>query len=247
MKIHFVLIFLLSSWLAIAVGQAQPRDAFEDDEYDYNEEFTYGVNFNTNGGLIGGVAFKYARAQTPLRYQTFGLEIVNVKHPQEFRVTFRGSPFIPNKVDYLFAIRPNYGTELVLFRKAPDDGVHLNAIFAVGPSLGLLKPYYVVRDLEPNVPGARTINVQNGPEVPINQIIGTAPFTEGFDNLRLRMGGHAKAGLSFEFGRFNNSVVGIEIGLLAEAFTRKIIILPDAENRAVFTSAFLTLYYGNKY
>jgi hypothetical protein len=40
-------------------------------------------------------------------------------------------------------------------------------------------------------------------------------------------------------------VLGIEAGFLAEVYPKKIPIMP-AQNRSVFTSAYLTWYYGNK-
>ena len=39
------------------------------------------VSKNTNSGLIGGVAGKYSRKIGDGKFQSFGLEIVNVKNP----------------------------------------------------------------------------------------------------------------------------------------------------------------------
>jgi hypothetical protein len=220
----------------------------QDDEFDYESEFTYGINFNTNAGIIGGLVFKYAKAAGKNQFQSFGLEIVNVKHPKEHRFDrqYAGNGFIVGKALYLIAVRPQYGREIILFRKAPEDGVQLNLVMAAGPSFGVTKPYHVLYSDDNNFQTARSVaydpSIHN-----IERIYGSGPITDGFDNLRINLGAHAKTGFSFEFGRFNNSVVGIEIGLLMEAYTRKIEILPMAPNRSVYPSAFFTLYYGNKY
>ncbi len=219
----------------------------QDDEFDYESEFTYGINFNTNARLIGGFVFKYARAAGKNQFNSFGLEIVNVKHPKEHRLPNQmGNSFIVGKALYLVAVRPQYGREIVLFRKAPEDGVQLNLIMAAGPSLGITKPYYVLYSDDNNFQTARSVPY-NPDRHNIERIYGSGPITDGFDNLRLNLGAHAKTGFSFEFGRFNNSVVGIEVGLLMEAYTRKIEIIPVAPNRSVYPSAYFTLYYGNKY
>src|SRR5882757_5477762 len=56
------------------------------DSYEYGSEFTWGINKNTSGGLIGGLVFKKARKLKNDRVlETFGLELINVKHPQEVR------------------------------------------------------------------------------------------------------------------------------------------------------------------
>jgi hypothetical protein len=60
------------------------------------------------------------------------------------------------------------------------------------------------------------------------------------------VGANLKTGISFELSGFRNSVTGFEVGFLMEAFTRRIIIIPTADNRSVFTSAYLTLFFGGR-
>ncbi|MGB3616904.1 MAG: hypothetical protein WBA12_02200, partial [Catalinimonas sp.] len=133
--------FLLLVALSLSVVPAWAQD---DDDYEYKEEIGYGLTTNTNSSLVGGIMFKYAKARTPRQYVRYGIEIVNIKHPKERRNQqgFQGS-YIEAKANYLFALRPHYGREFVLFRKAPEDGVQLNFYAAAGPSIGLVKPYYV--------------------------------------------------------------------------------------------------------
>ena len=108
----------------------------------------------------------------------------------------------------MFSLRPQYGQELVLFKKAPEEGVHLNAVFAGGLSLGLLKPYYI-RYLNRN----EEIIVAYDPEVhSINAIVGSGSFLDGFSKMELLYGFNFKAALSFELGAYNDSVVGVETG-----------------------------------
>ena len=64
--------------------------------------------------------------------------------------------------------------------------------------------------------------------------------------MNITMGLHAKLGMSFELSGFRNSVTGFEVGFLAEAYTKKIIIIPAAQNRSVFSSVYLTLFFGSK-
>jgi hypothetical protein len=64
--------------------------------------------------------------------------------------------------------------------------------------------------------------------------------------MKFKPGINFKTALHFEFGSKKSSTA-IEVGFLAEAFTKKIIIMPTAENSSIFTSAFITLFYGRKY
>lgn len=239
-------IFLLISSLTNAF--AQKKDS--DDEFDYQTEFDYGINFNTNAGLIGGGYLKYSKQGKKKNvYRCYALEIVKVKHPKEIRYVSRatGNSYIYNKINYLFVVRPQYGREYILFRKAPEQGVHLNAIVAGGLSLGLTKPYYILWSENPNNVN-NTVSVPYDPNLYSDQskIQGTGSFTDGFNQIQVKTGAHLKTGLSFEFGRFNNSVIGIEAGVLAEVFPKDIVIMPS-QNKNVFTSAYLTWYYGIKH
>src|SRR6187431_1475069 len=96
----FALLFLVTA------GYAQTQDSYE-----YQSEFTWGINKNTYGGLIGGFTFKKARKLNDKLLETFGLEIMNVKHPQEQRQNSpsTGNFFIYGKSNYLYAIRLQYG------------------------------------------------------------------------------------------------------------------------------------------
>ena len=71
------------------------------DSYEYQSEFTWGINKNTSGGLIGGIVFKKARKLNDKWLETFGLELMNVKHPQEVRrnSSATGNFFIYGKVE----------------------------------------------------------------------------------------------------------------------------------------------------
>ena len=116
------------------------------DSYDYNSEFTWGVNKNTSGGLIGGFVFKKARKLNERLLETYGLEIMNVKHPQESRLSSgTGNFFIYGKSNYLYSFRFQYGRDLIIFKKAPQQGVEIKAVVAAGPSFGLVAPYYIER------------------------------------------------------------------------------------------------------
>ena len=74
-------IFTLCLTLIVSALHAQTQDSYE-----YGSEFTWGINKNTSGGLIGGLVFKKARKlKNEKVLETFGLEIINVKHPQEVK------------------------------------------------------------------------------------------------------------------------------------------------------------------
>ncbi|MFP4093652.1 MAG: hypothetical protein ACLFUB_04150 [Cyclobacteriaceae bacterium] len=243
-KKYIRFISAVASFILLA---AMPALAQQSDTYEYSREFIWGINKNTNSGLIGGGAVKFARAIGDDQFQTFGLEIVNVKHPRELRRVSRtsGNTFILGKTNYLFSIRPQYGREWIVFKKAPQQGVQVNAILAGGPTLGVVMPYYV----QYAVSSTSTITIPyttNPPYNEPNRIIGSGPFFRGLSESSFAIGANIKASLAFEFGTFKNDVTGFEAGFMLEAFPSAIEIVPSANSRNIYPSAFIMLFYGSR-
>src|SRR5690554_7868805 len=137
-KIYLVLLLLMgfAQW-----GLAQGMEA---GDYDYDREVLFGVNKNTNGGLIGGINIKFGSRVDETVFQFFQVELANVKNPREVRYnTALGNSYIFGKTNYLYSIRPQYGRKHLLFKKAPQKGVQISILGAVGPTLGLVAPYYI--------------------------------------------------------------------------------------------------------
>jgi len=191
------------------------------DSYNYNNEFTWGINKNSFGGLIGGFTLKAARRINKNVFETFGLEIMNVKNPHETRVQSpsSGNYFILNKSHYLYALRTQYGRDIVLFVKGPQQGVEIKAVFAAGPTIGIVAPYYVQLS-EPN--SYYTYNAPyTGQENP-NDIQGTGSLFQGIGNSTIQMGANFKVALNFEIGSVKSQVSGFEAGFLLDAYFKKV-------------------------
>lgn len=240
-KLFILLSLLLTSF--ISLSQEVPEIEYED----HYKETIFGINLNTNGGLIGGFNFKISKIKKEKQYETFGFEIVGVKHPKEQRFTNvnTGNSFILAKRNYLFSFRPQYGRDFILFRKAPEEGVQITAVFAAGPSIGLQVPYHILYNFESPI-GLQS--EQYDPDVHIegNRIQGVAGIFDGIGGTKVLLGINAKAGINLSFWAFRNSISGLEAGFTFEAFTEETEILAFAQNRSIFTAAYLTLFFGSR-
>lgn len=238
-EMKYFILFLLFL-VNIRFVSAQRDDA---GDYDYDREVLFGINKNTNGGLIGGVSFKIGNRIDDNVFHFFQLDLANVKSPKEVRYnTVLGNSYIFGKSNYLYAIRPQYGREILMFKKAPHQGVQISAIAALGPTLGLLAPYFI----EYSLTRTETVREQYNPEAHQSRfnVLGPGRIFEGIGQSELAIGGHAKAALAFEFGFFKSNVTGVELGYLIEGFTREIPLMPTTENRQLFQSVYFTLFYG---
>lgn len=219
------------------------------DSYEYNSEFTWAINKNSSGGLIGGFIFKKARKLNNRLLETFGIEIMNVKHPLEVRKSSRatGNFFIYGKSNYLYALRLQYGRDLILFTKAPQQGVEIKAVLAAGPSIGIVAPYYIERSVDNSY--FVTVREQYDPNNPnhnFNNILGTGNLFQGIGESNIQMGINIKAGLNFELGTIKSQVTGFEVGFLLDTYFNKVILMPTATNYNMFPTVYFSLFYGSR-
>ena len=236
-------IFALTLLLALVGSNL---NAQTQDSYDYQSEFTWGINKNTFSGLIGGFVFKKARKLKNKRMlETYGLELINVKHPQEVRKpSSTGNYYISGKSNYLYTFRLQYGRDFILFKKAPQQGVEVKAVFAVGPSIGILAPYYVEYGSgRPSEAGS--YYAQYDPSNP-DEVLGTGRLFQGLGESSIKFGGNFKAAINFELGTVKSAVTGFEAGFLLDAYTSEIVLLPTTQNYTAFPTLFIAIFYGSR-
>lgn len=209
---------------------------------EYAVENVFGINKATNGGLISGLYFRHSKVLNEGNLMNYGIEVVNIKHGRETKeTTITGSSFVFGKSNYLLAIRPTYGREKVLFKKAPQQGARITGMVAAGPSFGVEIPYFV------ELNGNRKEQYDpNNPNHARNFIIGTAGPFRGLGQSKFVLGGHVKASLTFETNSTKKRVFGVEVGFSLDVYTREIEILPVSNNQSSFAAAFIAIYFGRR-
>lgn len=237
------LLFLISttsSW-----SQRKTDRNADPDTDNYTTFTSIGITANTNSGILGGAVFRQSKALSSTfrgkkQYRYLALEIVNVKHPNEVTYSDYGPRMIFNKKNYLFALRPQYGREIMFFNHRDDEGIAFSGIISGGPTLGLEKPYMVQINESGTI---RTVPYTNDVS---GSLVGPGSFFQGFGKTKIVPGLHVKAALNFELSAFRNNMTGVEVGFLAEAYTQKIDLMDLAENKSFYTSGYIALYFGNK-
>lgn len=241
--------------------------AMPSDEQSYRRETVYGINFNTQGGLIGGVNVRVAKVLDERWLRFWSLEGVSFKNPKEENVTnpYTGGTFKAYKTNYGFGLRPSIGIQRILFRKAADSGVQVNGLLSAGPSLALLMPYYISYDVTAvnngGVPSANDIIVDEQFDLDKHAINGTistavvdrAPLFAGIGGTKVVPGVHLRGGLSFEYGRYRDAVAGAEVGFLLDLYSKRLNLMSppipqdfNSINKQFFPSVYLTLYIGHR-
>ncbi len=140
-----------------------------------------------------------------------------------------------------------FGQQYILGQKGNKNGVAVSAIYNAGLSIGLLRPYYI--DVgDPMTGGTKTIKytVQDSALFLGPTIIGGAGFGKGWNELKVKPGGFVKTALRFDYGRFNESVSGIEVGISAEFYSEKIPILLQQEDKQFFFQGYIAILFGRR-
>ncbi|RZK23345.1 MAG: hypothetical protein EOO56_05425 [Hymenobacter sp.] len=246
----------------VAAPTAAPTD-----EQSYRRETVFGINFNTQGGLIGGVNVRSSRVMDNNLLWFWSLEGVFFKNPKEQTVTnqYTGGSFTLYKSNYGFALRPSIGIQRILFRKAAESGVQVNGLLSAGPSIGLLMPYYISYDYTWAAQPGRgplqsdvILDEQYDPtKHDPNYIIDRAPFFGGISHTQIVPGVHFRGALSFEYGRYRDAVAGAEVGFLLETYTKRLLTFSppssatsptdiNSLNKQFYPSVYLTLYLGHR-
>src|SRR5690606_21602554 len=129
--------------------------------------------------------------------------------------------------------------------KAPQKGVEVKVVTAIGPTVGILAPYYV------ELSGSSdfvSIREQYDPHkhTQSGDILGPGRLFEGLGESKLKIGANAKIALNFELGTIKSQVTGFEAGFLLDAYASKVVIVPTAENYSMFPTMYFTLFYGGR-
>lgn len=212
----------------------------EEGNLSYIKQNGFGIMLRTNGY---GIFFEIGHRRTQRFTNTYSIELTEIKHPKEVKSggTFFSSPFIYGKINNFYQAKLGFGQQYILGQKGNKNGVAVIGLAQAGLSMGLLKPYYINTDIG-------TIKYSSKDSVTFlsynNQFSG-AGFTKGLNEIKLKPGAYIKTALRFDFGRFNESVSAIEIGLSVDAYADKIDIMAPVTTDAKAAGPKRFFYQGH--
>ncbi|MFM2139690.1 MAG: hypothetical protein RJA57_1997 [Bacteroidota bacterium] len=215
----------------------------------YNRQSLFGLQFRTNGY---GAYYELGRMKTNRRTTIYRVDFTEIKHQKEDKQPnagfLFGNPFIYGKQNYFYQLTLGFGQQLILGQKGNKNGVALSAVYNGGLALGLLRPYYIeVQD--PMVPGQMKVIKYAAADSALflgTDILGGAGFSKGWNEVKMKPGIFAKAALRFDYGRYNEVVSGLEIGVSGEFYASKIPILVGQKERQFFFQGYIALCFGRR-
>jgi hypothetical protein len=215
----------------------------------FQKQTVFGIKLNTDGY---GMFLEMGRMKTSRQSNLYSLELGERKHSKEERIsTITGSylsnPYIYGKINNFYYAKLGYAQQRLIGNKGNKNGVAISAIYGGGLSVGLLKPYY----LKVSSPqgAVRDVKYNKNDSVFLDNpgyIAGSSGFSKGFGEMKLTPGVYTKTALRFDYGRYNELVSAIEVGLNLEFYSRKMPVMLLQKERQLFFNAYAAIEFGRR-
>lgn len=218
----------------------------------YQKQGAFGFKFNTDAWSM---FYEHGRYKTISKTNLWWLELGERKHPKEEKVPTLSasqgfliiSSYIYGKQNNFYYLKAGLGQQVLIGGKGNKNGVAVSAIYGGGFSAGLLKPYYIEIQ-NPSTNQKEQIKYTNNDSLFLNPsiILGKGSFGKGFNEIKFVPGVHARAALRFDYGRYNEVLSAMEVGVNAEYYSQSMpILLLNKENKFFF-NAYISLVFGKR-
>lgn len=218
----------------------------EEGEIVFNKHNIFSFKLATDGY---GLGYEFGKFKSNRKAILFNFELSEKKHPKEKREGF----FDPGhlRVNYLAFGKKNtfyqgrFGAAMqqVLGGKGNKNGVSVSAIYGGGLTVGLVKPYIIqAANQQGDLIDSRY------PEIIENDYIEIKAkgLSGGWNELKVRPGAYAKTAMRFDYGRLNETVTAIEVGLSAEYYANKIPQMIFNKDKQFFFNAYVAILLGRR-
>lgn len=219
----------------------------------YQKQGAFGFKFNTDAWSM---FYEHGRYKTINKTNLWWLEFGERKDKKEEKVPTLSasqgflviSSYIYGKRNNFYYLKAGLGQQLLIGGKGNKNGVAVSAIYGGGLSAGLLKPYYI--EIQNPSTGTRE-QIKYSPDnenlfLDPSIIIGKGNFGKGFNEITFVPGAHARAALRFDYGRYNEVLSAMEVGVNAEYYSKAMPIMLLNKEHKFFFNAYISLVFGKR-
>jgi len=209
----------------------------------YKKHTAFGVKLTSDG--YGGF-IEIGRAQSVKRSLLFQLDITEKKHPKEDKqqIFSNTAPEIFGKINFFYPVKLGVQQQFLLGNKGNKNGVAITANVGGGFIAGLQRPYMV--EIEKN--GELVYVKYDGTDSSefFEPHIGGPTLGKGWKYLSVIPGFYLKPAVRFDYGKYNELVSAIEVGVTGEYYTKDVQHLIFVNGRKFFFSAYVSIMFGRR-
>ncbi len=226
----------------------------EEGDLVFNKHNIFGIRLATDGY---GISFEKGKFKTTTKTLLFQFELNEKKSPKEHKISTSQDDASINsmvlyKINNFYEFKAAVGQQRLIGGKGNKNGVSVTALYSGGLSLALLKPYFIeVYNVNTRETSQSTWLdlVKNDTATGGNNNLQPASadgFTVGWDHLSVKPGINAKGAMRFDYGRLNQTVSAIEVGLTGEFYFQKIPQVVDVPFKQFFFNAYVSILFGSR-
>ncbi len=211
----------------------------------YHKHTVFGGKL-TNDGYGGFI--EIGRAQSVSRGLLFQLEITERKHTKEEKqqIFQNTSPYIYGKINFFYPLKLGVQQQFLLGNKGNKNGVSITGNLGGGVTMGFLRPYYV--DV---VRGGDRVSIRYESADSIaflnpSEVVSGPGFGKGWGQVKVVPGLYVKPALRFDYGKYNEMVNAIEVGLTGEFYSKKIPQMVYNKQKQFFFNAYVAIVFGRR-
>jgi len=138
----------------------------------------------------------------------------------------------------------------LLGNKSSKNGVSITGNLGGGLTLGLLRPYFITMDTANT---GKTVDIKYDSkdslfflDADINPTSSGPTFAKGWNGLKITPGIYVKSSVRFDYGRFNEMINAIEVGVMGEFYAKKIPQMVYQKQQNFFFSAYVAIIMGRR-
>ncbi|MBC7651296.1 MAG: hypothetical protein H7101_06060 [Deinococcales bacterium] len=227
----------------------------------FQKQSTFAINLNSDGF---GFTYEHGKYKTITKTNLWWLSLGERKDEKQFRqsntftssgggvgIVFFGNSYVYGKQNNFYFLRAGIGQQKTIGGKGNKNGVVVSGIYGGGLTLGMLKPYYVqIPDNTGQGTGTKDIRYADSTATVFldpSAIIGGSGFGKGFGEIKYVPGITARAALRFDYGKYNETVSALEVGINAEYYTQAMPILVGVnDTKKFFFNGYISIVFGRR-
>jgi hypothetical protein len=211
----------------------------------YKKHTIFGAKLTSDG--YGGF-IEIGRAMSIRKALLFQLDISERKHVKEEKKQkyTNTSPIIFGKINFFYPVKLGVQYQYLLGNKGNKNGISVTGNLGGGVSLGLLRPYLIDLDKQGERTYVKYESADSSYYLNQDTHIAGPGFGRGWNDLKVVPGFYLKPAVRFDYGKYNEMVSALEVGLTAEFYTKKIPQMIHIDQKNLFFSAYVSILFGRR-
>ncbi len=211
----------------------------------YKKHTVYGGKLTSDGY---GAFLEIGRARSVRKALLFQFELAERKHVKEEKeqVFSNTSPVIFGKINFFYPVKLGVQMQYLLGNKGNKNGVSVTGNLGAGVALGLLRPYLIDVEKQGERVAVGYESADSSYFLDKSSHISGPGFGKGWSNLKVTPGLYIKPALRFDYGKYNEMVSALEVGLAAEFYSKKIPQMIYIKQKQFFLSAYVAIVFGRR-